>query len=324
MSKAIRVHRVGGPEVLQWEEVPGAPPGPGHVRVRHSWIGLNFIDVYQRTGFYKVPLPFVPGSEGAGEVVEVGPGVETVAVGDTVAYAGGSPGSYSEERVMPAERLVPLPRAIDPRTAAAIMLKGLTAQYLLRQTVRIERGDTILIHAAAGGVGTIACQWAKQLGATVIGTVGSEDKARLARAHGCDHVIDYRRERFVDRVKQITGGKGVRVVYDSVGKDTVSGSLDCLQVRGMLVLFGQSSGPVPPIDPLVLTGKGSLYLTRPTMASYNLTRPELLAAAGELFALVESGAVKVAAPQSFPLREAAAAHRALEARQTTGSTVLEA
>jgi NADPH:quinone reductase len=323
MTGAIRVHEVGGPEVLRWEELPAGEPGPGQVRVAHAYSGLNFIDVYQRTGLYKVALPFVPGSEGAGEVVAVGPGVTGVQVGDRVAYAGGPPGSYSQARVMPAERLVPLPADIDARTAAAIMLKGLTAQYLLRQTIRIERGDTILFHAAAGGVGLIACQWARHLGATVIGTAGGEAKVRLARAHGCEHVIDYTREAFVDRVKQITGGKGVRVVYDSVGKDTMAGSLDCLAPRGLLVLFGQSSGPAPPVDPLALSARGSLYLTRPTLNHYNTTRPELLAAANELFTVLGSGAVKLPEPGVFPLAEAAAAHRALEGRQTTGSTVLQ-
>jgi NADPH:quinone reductase len=322
-TRAIRVYEVGGPEVLRWEELPAGEPGPGQVRLRHRYSGLNFIDVYQRVGFYKLPLPFVPGSEGAGEVLAVGPGVTVVKVGDLVAYAGGAPGSYSEERVMPADRLVPLPAGIEARTAAAMMLKGLTAQYLLRQTIRIERGDTILFHAAAGGVGLIACQWAKHLGATVIGTAGGEVKAQLAREHGCDHVIDYRRESFVDRVKQVTGGRGVRVVYDSVGKDTVAGSLDCLAPRGMLVLFGQSSGAVPPLDPLVLSNKGSLYLTRPILGHHNTTRQALLEASGELFAVVGSGAVKIAPPGVFPMREAAAAHRALEGRQTTGSTVLE-
>jgi NADPH2:quinone reductase len=322
MPKAIRVHAHGGPEVLVWEDVPVGEPGPGEVRVRHTVIGLNFIDTYQRAGLYKVPLPFTPGQEAAGVIEAVGPGVPALKVGDRVAYGTGAVGAYSETRVMPAERLVPLPAKIDDRTAAAMMLKGLTAQYLLRQTTVVKAGDTILFHAAAGGVGLIACQWAKHLGATVIGTVGSDEKARLARAHGCDHVIVYGREDFVARVREVTEGKGVRVVYDGVGKDTFAGSLDCLQPRGLLVSFGQSSGPVPPLDILSLSTKGSLFLTRPTIAHYAGTRDALRAAAAELFEVVTSGAVRVEVPQSFPLREAGAAHTALASRRTTGSTVL--
>jgi NADPH2:quinone reductase len=323
MPKAMRVHQLGGPEVLSWEDVSPAQLGRDEVRVRQSFVGVNFIDVYHRTGLYKQPLPFTPGVEGAGVVSEVGSGVSSIRVGERVAYAAGAPGSYSEERVLPADRLVPLPGGIDDRTAAAMMLKGMTAQYLLRQTIQVTAGDTILFHAAAGGVGLIACQWAKQLGATVIGTVGSEEKAALARENGCDHVVVYTREPVTERVRAITGGKGVRVVYDSVGKDTFMQSLDCLRPRGLLVLFGQSSGLVPPFDPSLLAAKGCLYLTRPTLFVYTATRPELLAAAEDLFAITRSGGVKIRVAQSFPLPAAADAHRALEGRRTTGSTVLE-
>jgi NADPH2:quinone reductase len=322
MPKAIRVHATGGPEVLTWEEVPAVDPGPGEARVRHTAIGLNFIDTYHRTGLYKLPLPFTPGQEGAGVIEAVGPGVVDLRPGDSVAYAGGAVGAYAQVRIVPADRLVPLPPALDQRTAAAIMLKGLTAQYLLRQTIRVERGDTILFHAAAGGVGLLACQWAKHLGATVIGTVGSEEKAVLARAHGCDHVIVYRQQDFVPVVRELTGGRGVRVVYDGVGKDTFAGSLDCVAPRGLVVAFGQSSGPVPPLDILTLSAKGSLFLTRPTLNHYVATKEALRAAAAELFDLVLDGVVKVQAPQTFALEQAADAHRALEGRRTTGSTVL--
>jgi NADPH2:quinone reductase len=322
MPKAIRVHAPGGPEVLSWEEVAVGEPGPGEVRVRHTVIGLNFIDTYHRSGLYKLPLPFTPGQEAAGVVDAVGPGVTTVAAGDRVAYGTGSVGAYSQLRVMPADRLVPLPARIDDRTAAAMMLKGLTAQYLLRQIGQVGPGDTILFQAAAGGVGLIACHWAKHLGATVIGTVGSEEKARLARAHGCDHTIIYGREDFVARVRELTGGRGVRIVYDGVGKDTFAGSLDCLSPRGLMVSFGQSSGPVPPFDILTLSTKGSLFLTRPTIGHYAGTPDSLRAAAADLFDVVGSGAVRIEAPQAFPLKDAAAAHAALAGRKTSGSTVL--
>jgi NADPH2:quinone reductase len=322
MAKAIRVQQHGGPEVLRWEDAPAAHPGPGQVRLRHRFVGLNFIDVYHRTGLYPLPLPLTPGVEGAGVVLEVGPGVTELAAGDRVAYAG-APGAYAEERLMPADRLVKLPAGIDERTAASMMLKGMTAQYLLRQTIRIAAGDTILLHAAAGGVGLIAGQWAKHIGATVIGTAGSEEKAALARANGCDHVIIYTRESFVDRVKELTGGRGVRAVFDSVGKQTFGGSLDCLAPRGMMVLFGQSSGTVPPFDPMLLASKGSLYVTRPTLYAYTSSRADLLATASDLFEVVAKGAVKITTGGSFPLSAAADAHRALEARATTGSTVLE-
>jgi NADPH2:quinone reductase len=322
-TRVIRVHEVGGPEALRWEEAPVEAPGKGQVRVRHRYVGLNFIDVYHRTGLYKQPLPFTPGMEGAGEVVALGPeGTGDLRLGDRVAYAGGSPGAYSEERVLPADRLVVLPPTVEERTAAAMMLKGMTAQYLLHQTIAVRPGDTILIHAAAGGVGLIVCQWARHLGATVIGTAGGEEKGALARAHGCHHVIDYRRESFPDRVREITGGKGVRVVYDSVGKDTFDGSLECLSVRGMLVLFGQSSGSVAPVDPSRLAAK-CLYLTRPSLFPYTAKREELLTTANALFDVVSKGVVKIRIARSFPLARATEAHRALESRKTTGSTVLE-
>jgi NADPH2:quinone reductase len=308
--------------VLSWEDVPVAEPRHGEARVRHTVIGLNFIDTYHRSGLYKLPLPFTPGQEAAGVVEAVGPDVTDLSAGDRVAYGTGAPGAYAETRVIEAARLVKLPAAIEDRTAAAIMLKGLTAQYLLRQTTRIERGEPIVFHAAAGGVGLLACQWAKHLGATVIGTVGSEEKARLARAHGCDHVIIYGKEDVAARVRELTGGRGVRVVYDGVGKDTFAASLDCLAPRGLLVAFGQSSGAVPPLDILTLTAKGSLYLTRPTLAHYAATKETLRAAAAELFEVVGSGAVRVQVAQSFALKDAAAAHQALAGRKTTGSTVL--
>jgi NADPH2:quinone reductase len=322
MAKAIRVHQIGGPDVLRWEDVPAMAPGPGQVKLRHRYVGLNFIDCYHRSGLYPQPLPFTPGTEGAGVVTELGAGVTDLRVGDRVAYAG-PVGAYSEERIIAADRLLKLPDAIDDKTAASMMLKGMTAQYLLRQTFKVAAGDVILFHAAAGGVGLIACQWAKHLGVTVIGTAGGPEKVALARAHGCEHVIDYTKEKFVDRVKALTGGRGVKVVYDSVGQQTFHGSLDCLSPRGMMVLFGQSSGPVPAFEPTLLAGKGSLYLTRPTMYAYTASRQELVDTASDLFQVVASGAVKIATGQVFPLAQAAAAHRALEARATTGSTVLE-
>jgi NADPH:quinone reductase len=325
MPRAIRVHRHGGPEVLSWEEVAVGDPGPGELRVRHSFVGVNFIDVYHRTGFYKLPLPFVPGSEAAGVVEAVGAEVSDVRAGDRIAYGTGPVGAYAEVRLLPAERAVVLPPGVDDRSAAGLMLKGLTAQYLLRQITAVERGDTIVFRAAAGGVGLIGCQWAKHLGATVIGTVGSEEKARLARAHGCDHVILHGQEDVAARVRQLTGGRGVRVVYDGIGRDTFAASLDCLAPRGLLVSFGQASGPVPPFDILTLSTKGSLYLTRPTLGHYaGASRQALRTAAAELFAVVSAGAVKVQIGQTFPLADAAAAHAALESRHTTGSTVLAA
>jgi NADPH2:quinone reductase len=321
MVMAIRIHETGGPEVLRWEEVEVDHPGPGEARVRQTAVGLNFIDVYHRTGLYKLPLPAVLGSEAAGMVEEVGPGVTEVKAGDRVAYAGPI-GAYAEARLVLADRLVRLPADIGDGLAAAMMLKGMTAQYLLRRTCPVEPGDAVLIHAAAGGVGLIACQWAKYLGAEVIGTVSTEEKAALAREHGCDHAIVTSREEFVGRVREITGGRGVRVVYDSVGKDAFEGSLDCLQPLGMMVSYGNSSGPVPPISPLVLSAKGSLFLTRPTLMAYTARREDLLATATELFEVVRSGAVRIEIRQTYPLAEAERAQRDIEARRTTGSTVL--
>jgi NADPH2:quinone reductase len=323
MSKAVVIERTGGPDVLEWREAPIGAPGPGEALVRHTAIGLNFIDVYHRRGLYPLPsLPAVIGLEAAGRVEAVGAGVTEVAVGDRVAYAGGPTGAYSEARTIPAHRLVTLPAQIDDRAAAAMMLKGMTAEYLLRRTIAVKAGDTILFHAAAGGVGSIACQWAKALGVTVIGTVGSSEKASLAAAHGCDHVIVTSREDVVQRVREITGGEGVSVVYDSVGKDTFLRSLDCLRPRGMMVSFGQSSGMVPPVDIVMLSAKGSLYLTRPTLMTYTASREDLLASASALFDVVRRGVVTVEIRQTYPLRDAARAHADLEARRTTGSTVL--
>lgn len=320
--KAIRIHRHGGPEVLAYEDVDIGQPGPGEVRVRNMAIGLNFIDVYFRTGVYKPPaLPFIPGNEGAGEVVAVGEGVGDFAPGDRVAYAA-TLGSYAEERIVPAQFLVHLPGSIDFETGAAMMLKGLTAQYLLRRTFRVEAGHTILVHAAAGGVGLILCQWAKHLGATVIGTVGSPEKAELALQNGCDHVIDYRKEDFVARVKEITGGEGCHVVYDGVGKATFPGSLDCLRRFGYFVSFGNASGPIDDFNILLLSQKGSLFATRPTLFSHLATHEDVVEMSNDLFHVVESGAVKIPIHARLPLSEAAEAHRRLEGRQTTGATVL--
>ena len=322
MPKAIRIQQQGGPEVLKWEDVQVGDPGQGEARVRHKACGLNFLDVYQRGGLYKLALPSGMGNEASGVVEAVGAGVSHVKVGDRVAYSGGAPGAYSEVRVMPAERLVVLPEKISFETAAAMMLKGMTAQYLLRRTYKVQSGDTVLLHAAAGGVGLIACQWLKVLGATVIATAGSEEKCALAKAHGADHCINYRKENFVERVKALTGGKGVPVVYDSVGKDTFTGSLDCLQPRGLMVSFGNSSGAVPPFELGVLAQKGSLYITRPTLASYAAKRDDLLATAKDLFDVVLSGKVKIEVNHRYPLKDAAQAHQDLEARKTTGSTIL--
>lgn len=323
MPKAIRVHQTGGPDAMQWEDVEVGAPGPGEIRIRHEAVGLNYIDVYFRTGLYPAPsLPFSPGMEGAGVVEAVGEGVESLAVGDRIAYAAPPVGSYCEERLMPAEKVVKTPAEIESRQAAAMMLQGMTVEYLLRRTHAVRAGDTILFHAAAGGVGLIACQWAKHLGATVIGTVGSDEKAELARAHGCDHPIVYTRENFTERVMELTNGAGVPVVYDAVGRDTFEGSLDCLRPRGMLVSFGQSSGKIDPFDVGVLSAKGSLYVTRPTLMTYTASRADLESSAQALFEVVGSGAVRITVNQTFPLSEAANAHRALESRQTTGSTLL--
>ncbi len=322
MPRAIRIHANGGPEVLQWEEVAVGDPGPGEARVRHTAVGVNYIDTYHRSGLYKLQLPTGLGSEGAGVVEAVGTGVDWVKPGDRVAYCGGPLGAYSESRVMPAERLVRLPDGISDRAAATLMLKGLTVQYLFRQTHRLKAGDTILFHAAAGGVGLIACQWARALGVTMIGTVGSDEKAALATANGCAHTIVYTRENFVERVKALTGGNGVPVVYDGIGKDTFPASLDCLSPRGLWVSFGNSSGAIPQFDILLLSQKGSLYATRPTLFTYAAKREDMTAMAGELFDLVKAGKIVSEPRQTFALKDAAAAHRALESRKTTGATVL--
>jgi len=322
MSKAIRFHKTGGPEVLQPDDVQLGDPGDGQARVKHTAIGLNFIDTYHRSGLYPLPLPSGIGLEAAGVVEAVGKGVTHVKPGDRVGYAGGPPGAYSEARLLPADRLVRVASGIPDRQVAAMMLKGLTVQYLIRRVYRVERGETVLLHAAAGGVGLIACQWLKALGATVIGTVGSDEKAKIAKAHGCDHTIVYTRENFVERVKQITGGAKVPVVFDSVGKDTFMGSLDCLKPRGLLAMFGNGSGPVSAFDLNLLAAKGSLYVTRPTLMTYTARREDLEAGAKELFDIVKSGKVKIEINQTYKLEDAAQAHRDLEARKTTGSTVL--
>lgn len=322
MAKAIQFSRTGGPEVLETVDVVVGEPGPGQARVRHHAIGINFIDVYFRTGLYPLELPSGLGQEAAGVVEAVGEGVTHVQAGDRVAYAGRPNGSYSEVRVMPADILVRLPDAIDFETAAAMMLQGMTVQYLLTRTYPVKAGDTILFHAAAGGVGLIACQWARALGVNLIGTVGSNEKAQLALAHGAAHVINYKTENFVERVREITAGAMVPVVFDSIGKDTFTGSLDCLAPRGTMVSFGNASGPVPPFALTELVSRGSLYITRPTLVSYTATRAELEATAQDLFDMVTSGAVHINIGQRFPLAQAADAHRALEARSTTGSTIL--
>lgn len=322
MPKAIRIHQTGGPEVLKWEDVNVGEPGPGQARVRHTAIGVNFIDTYHRSGLYPIPIPGGIGSEGTGVVEAVGPGVTFVRPGDRVAYAGGPPGSYAEVRVMPADRLVKVPDGISDQQAAAMMLKGMTVQYLIRRTHRVQPGEPVLFHAAAGGVGLIACQWLKALGAIVIGTVGSDEKAALAKAHGCDHPIVYTREDFPKRVRELTGGQGVPVVYDSVGKSTFPASLDCLRPMGLFVSFGNSSGPVPPVELGILAPKGSLYVTRPTLATYTATRADLEATAGELFDVVRSGKVKIEIRHTYPLKDAAQVHRDLEGRKTTGSVVM--
>ena len=318
MVHAIRIHETGGPEVMRWEEIELSPPGQGEVRIRHTAIGLNYIDTYHRSGVYALPLPAIFGSEAAGVVEQVGPGVSGLKAGDRVAYAM-VVGAYAEARNIPADRLVKVPDGVSDQEAAAMMLKGLTAHYLLRRSYRAQKGDTVLFHAAAGGVGLILCQWAKHLGVAVIGTVSNQEKAKLALAHGCAHAIGC--EDFPARVAEITGGAKVPAVYDGVGKDTFAGSLDCLAPTGFMILFGAASGPVPPVDPTTLAGKGSLYLQRPSLGTYVARRADLEAAAAELFEVASSGAVKVAVNQTYPLREAAQAHRDLEGRKTTGSTV---
>jgi NADPH:quinone reductase len=320
--KAIRFSKTGGPEVLTLEDVELPPPAAGQVRVRHSVIGVNFIDTYQRSGLYPVPLPSGLGLEAAGAVEALGANVTALKIGDRVGYCSGPLGAYAEVNNVPAERLVKLPAGVSDEVAAAAMLKGMTAQYLLKRTFPVQRGQTILFHAAAGGVGLIACQWAKHLGVSVIGTVGSDDKIALAKENGCAHVLNTRKDDWVKRVREITNGQGVPVVYDSIGKDTWSGSLDCLAVRGMMVSFGNASGAVPAFEPGILSAKGSLYLTRPTLASYTRSAAELQETADDLFAAIASGAVKILVNQRFKLSDARAAHEALHSRQTTGATVL--
>ena len=322
MVKAIRFEQTGGPEVMQWVDVALGAPGPGEVRIKQEAVGLNYIDVYFRSGHYPLPLPAGLGMEAAGVVTDVGPGVTRFKTGDRVAYVARPPGAYAEERVLPADALVALPDTISFDDAASAMLQGLTAQYLLRRTYRVQPGETILIHAAAGGVGLFVCQWAKALGATVIGTVGSDEKAALAKAHGCDHAIVYTRENFTERVKEITNGAGVPVVYDSIGRDTYKGSLDCLAPLGYFVSFGSASGPLPPIEAAEFSNRGSLFFTRPTLFSYMAKREWLDAMAAELFDVIGSGKVKTNIRQRYALKDVAQAHRDLEARKTTGSTIL--
>jgi NADPH2:quinone reductase len=323
MSKAFRVHRHGGPEVLRFEEVDVGAPGPGQVRIRNQAVAVNYRDVLMRTGIHAIKsFPSGIGLESAGVIEAVGPDVDGIAVGDRVAYAGMPEGSYAEERIVPAARLIALPASIEARTAASMMIRGMTARMLLRETYKVQEGDTILIHAAAGGVGLIMCQWAKHLGATVIGTVGSDAKAALARAHGCDHAIVYTREDFAERVREITAGEGVPVVYDSVGKATFEGSLKCLRRRGVMASFGEASGDPDPMPPRRLGALGSIYLTHPSVSNYTVTRTELTAAANDLFAMVGSGKIKIAISRAYPLEDAPQAHADIEGRKTTGSIVL--
>ena len=322
MTKAIRIFKTGGPEVMEYVDVEVGEPGPGEARVRHHACGLNYIDVYFRTGLYPQPLPAGLGMEGAGVVEAVGSGVNHVKPGDRVAYAGRPPGAYAEARVMPASVLVKLPENIDFETGAAMMLQGLTVQYLFRRTFPLKGGETVLFHAAAGGVGLIACQWARALGVTLIGTVGSDAKGELAKQHGAAHVINYNTENFVERVKEITGGKGVPVVYDSIGNDTFTGSLDCLSPLGTMASFGSASGPVPPFSLNELASRGSLYITRPTLFTHTAKRENLDAMAADLFDMVGSGKVKIEINQRYALKDAAQAHIDLESRKTTGSSIL--
>jgi NADPH2:quinone reductase len=321
MVHAIRIHQNGGPEVMKWDSVEVGEPGPGQVRLKQHAVGVNYIDTYHRSGLYKMPLPMVIGSEGAGEVTAVGAGVTDFKVGDRGAYAG-AVGGYAEERLMPADRLVKLPASIEYKTAAAMMLQGMTVRYLLRQTYKVDKNTTMLLHAAAGGIGLIASQWAKHLGATIIGTVSTPDKAELAKAAGCAHVINYKTEDFVKRTRELTDGQGVDVVYDAVGKDTYPGSLDCLKPLGLFVSFGNASGPITNFDILLLSSKGSLYATRPTLVTYTAKRADLLANANELFDVVSKGIVKINVNHTYPLKDAAQAHKDLEGRKTTGSIVL--
>lgn len=322
MVKAMRMHKAGGPEVLTWDDVDVPAPKQGEALIRATAVGLNYIDTYHRSGLYPVPMPAIIGSEGAGIVEAIGPGVTEVAVGDRVAYGNGPIGSYAEKRVMPSHRLLKLPASVTDEQAASMMLKGMTAQYLIRRTYRVKAGETVLVHAAAGGVGLIMCQWLRHLGATVIGTVGDKAKGELAKKHGADHIVYYREEDFAAKVKEITGGKMVPVVFDGVGKDTWEKSLDCLQPRGLMVSYGNASGAVPPINIAVLNTKGSLYLTRPSLNGYVTKRDELVETANDLFDVVTKGAVKIEINQRYALKDAAQAHRDLESRKTTGSTVL--
>ena len=322
MPYAIQIDEPGPASAMKWREVEIGRPKKGEVRIRHTAVGLNYIDVYHRTGLYQLQLPLTLGMEGAGVVEALGRGVTDLKIGDRVAYATTPLGAYSQERLIPADRVVKIPPGISDQTAAAMMLQGMTVRYLLRETYRVKKGDTILVHAAAGGVGLILCQWAKHLGATVIGTVGSRKKAKLARDHGCDHAIVYTEQDFADRVQRITKGQGLPVVYDSVGKETFEGSLDCLGPRGLMVSFGNASGPVPPFETGMLAAKGSLYLTRPSLPHYTASRKDLVTTANDLFRVVRSGAVEIGINQTYALKDAAKAHRDLEARRTTGSTVL--
>jgi NADPH2:quinone reductase len=322
MAKAVRYHKQGGPEVMQYDDVQVGEPGPGQARVRHTAIGVNFVDVYQRSGLYPMQLPMVAGNEGAGVVEAVGPGVTDLKAGERVCYTG-LPGSYCEQRIVPADRLVKLPQGISEEQAASMLLKGLTVHYLIHTTYAVKKGETVLWHAAAGGVGLIACQWLKALGATLIATAGSDEKCALAKAHGAEHVINYSKENFVERVKSLTGGKGVPVVYDSVGKNTWDGSLDCLRPRGLMVSFGNASGAVPPVNINILQTKGSLYLTRPTLGTHIASRADLVERANALFDVVKSGKVKIETTRRYKLADAAQAHRDLEGRKTTGSIVLQ-
>jgi NADPH2:quinone reductase len=321
MAKAIRFHKQGGPEVLQVDDVEVGDPGPGQVRIRHTAIGVNFVDTYQRSGLYPMQMPATAGNEGAGVVEAVGKGVKDLKVGDRIAYTG-LPGAYCEARVVPADRMVKIPKGISDEQAASMMLKGLTVHYLIHSTFKVKKGDTVLWHAAAGGVGSIASQWLKKLGVTTIGTVGSDEKAKLAKAHGCKYVINYSTENFVEKVKEITKGKKVPVVYDSVGKSTWEGSLDSLQPRGVMVSFGNASGPVAPVNLGILASKGSLYVTRPTLGTYIASRPDLVKRSNDLFNVVKSGKVKIETTAKYKLADAAQAHRDLEGRKTTGSIVL--
>jgi NADPH:quinone reductase len=322
MAKAVRFHKQGGPEVMQYEDVQVGDPGPGQARIRHTAIGVNFVDTYQRSGLYPMQLPQVAGNEAAGVVDAVGQGVTDLKAGDRVAYTG-LPGSYCDVRVVPADRLVKLPQGITEEQAASMMLKGLTVHYLIHTTYPVKKGETVLWHAAAGGVGLIACQWLKAMGVTVIGTAGSDEKASLAKAHGAEHVVNYSRENFVERVQSITGGKKVPVVYDSVGKTTWEGSLECLRPRGLMVSFGNASGPVAPVNLGILSAKGSLYVTRPTLATHIATRADLVQRANDLFEMVTSGKLKIETTKRYKLADAQQAHRDLEGRKTTGSIVLQ-